>query len=72
MRITERLKGTQEIKTLQTELKTVQIDKQARQAQLEPLWEKVTQIIVELEEEKTRMEKEHSESAALLQEQITT
>jgi hypothetical protein len=72
MSITECLKGTQEMKTLQTELKTAQINKQARQAQLEPLQEQATQIIVELEEEKTRMVQAHSESATLLQEQITT
>jgi DNA repair exonuclease SbcCD ATPase subunit len=62
MSITERLKGTQEMKTLQTELKTAQNNKQARQAQLEPLQEKATQIIVELEEEKTRMAQDHAES----------
>jgi len=35
----EHLKGTQEIKTLQTELKTTQTNKQERQSQLEPLQE---------------------------------
>jgi hypothetical protein len=40
MSIIERLKGAQEMKTLQTGLKTVQNNKQARQAQLEPLKEK--------------------------------
>jgi hypothetical protein len=53
MSITERLKGTQEMKTLQTELKTMQTQKQERQAELEPLQEKATQMIVQLEEEKT-------------------
>jgi hypothetical protein len=37
------LKGTQEMKTLQTELKTMQTNKQERQTQLEPLQEQETQ-----------------------------
>jgi hypothetical protein len=53
MSITERLKGTQEMKTLQTELKTMQTQKQERQVELEPLQEQATQMIVQLEEEKT-------------------
>jgi peptidoglycan hydrolase CwlO-like protein len=72
MSITERLKGTQEMKNLQMELKTAQTNKQARQAQLEPLQEKATQIIAELEVEKTRMEQAHTESTELLNEHITT
>jgi uncharacterized membrane-anchored protein YhcB (DUF1043 family) len=67
MSITERLKGTQEMKTLQTELKTMQTNKQERQAQLEPLQEQATQMIVQLEEEKTSMAQAHSEGATLLQ-----
>jgi hypothetical protein len=43
------------MKTLQTKLNVAQNNKQDRQAQLEPLQEKETQIILELEEEKTRM-----------------
>jgi hypothetical protein len=39
---------------------------------LEPLQEKETYIILELEEEKTRMAQEHTESATLFQEHITT
>jgi hypothetical protein len=35
----ECLKGTQEMKTLQTELKTIHTKKQERQAELEPLQE---------------------------------
>jgi hypothetical protein len=62
----------QEMKTLQTELKTAQINKQERQSQLEPLQEKETQIIVELEEEKTRMAQVHAESTESLKEHITT
>jgi hypothetical protein len=39
MIITEKLKGTQEMNTLQIELKTAHNNKQAMQAQLEPLQE---------------------------------
>jgi hypothetical protein len=63
MSITERVKGAQEMKTLQEELKTAQNNKQARLAQLEPLQEKATQIIVKLEKEKMRMAQDHVESA---------
>jgi hypothetical protein len=61
MSITERLKGTQEMKTLQTELKTMQTNKQERQTQLEPLQEQATQMIVQLEEEKMSMAHAQSE-----------
>ena len=72
MSIIERLKGTQEMKTLQTELKIVTINKRARHAHLEPLREQATHIIAEMEEEKTRMVQAHLDNTSLLQEQITT
>jgi hypothetical protein len=53
MRITECLKGTQEMKTLQIELKATQMHKQERQAELEPLQEQESQMMAQLEEEKT-------------------
>jgi hypothetical protein len=43
------------MKTLQTELKTMQTKKQERQVELEPLQEQATQMIVQLEEEKKSM-----------------
>jgi hypothetical protein len=55
MSITECLKGTQDMKKLQTELKTTQTKKQERQDELEPLQEQATQMIVQLEEEKKSM-----------------
>jgi hypothetical protein len=58
MIITEKLEGTQESKTLQTELKTVQTRKQERQAELEPLQEQVAQMILQLEEKKKSMAQE--------------
>jgi predicted nucleic acid-binding Zn-ribbon protein len=70
MIIIECFKGTQEMNTLQIELKTMQINRQARNSQFEPLQEQETQIITELEEENTRMVQTHIESATLLQEYI--
>jgi DNA repair exonuclease SbcCD ATPase subunit len=72
MSITERLKGTQDMKKLQTELKTVQTKKQERQAELEPLQEQATQMIAQLEEEKKSMAQAQTEGATLMQEEITT
>jgi hypothetical protein len=72
MTIIECLKGMQDMKTLQIDLKTAQINKQERQAQLEPLQKQATQIIAKLEEEKIRMVQEHSECTTLLQEYTTT
>jgi hypothetical protein len=39
MTIPDRLKSAQEMKNLQEELKSIQVDKQSRKAQLEPLQE---------------------------------
>jgi hypothetical protein len=69
MRIMERLKGTQEMKTMQTELKRTQINKRERQTQLEPLQEQATHMIVQLEEEKMNMAQAYSEGTTLLQEE---
>jgi hypothetical protein len=72
MSITKRLKGTQKMKTLQTNLKTMQTNKQERQTQLEPLQEQATQMISQLEEEKMSMAQAQSEGTTLLQEEIIT
>jgi hypothetical protein len=72
MSITEHMKGTQDMKKLQSELKTAQTKKQARQAELEPLQEKATQMITQLEEEKKNMAQAQTEGATLIQEEITT
>jgi hypothetical protein len=72
MSIAKRLKGTQEMKTLEIELKTTQKNKKERQAQLEPLQEQASRMIAQLEEEKTCMAYVQSEGAALIQEEIST
>jgi hypothetical protein len=71
MSIIERVKGKQDMKTLQVELKTTQNKKQARKAQLEPLQEKVAQIIVKMEKEKKIMAWDHADSVESPKEHIT-
>jgi peptidoglycan hydrolase CwlO-like protein len=49
MTIPDILKSAQEMKNLQAELKSIQEDKQSRQAQLEPLQEGVEQMLTEID-----------------------
>jgi hypothetical protein len=49
MTIPDRLKSAQEMKNLQAELKSIQVDKQSRQAQLEPLQEGAEQMLTEID-----------------------
>jgi hypothetical protein len=72
MGITEHLKGTQEMKRLQAELKTTQAHKQERQAQMEPLQEKATEMITQLEAEKKNMAQTQVECTTMVQEEVTT
>jgi hypothetical protein len=53
--IPERVKGTQEIKKMQEELITVQMQKQERQAQIEPLQEWVAEVLTQAEGDKTQI-----------------
>jgi hypothetical protein len=53
------MKGTQDMKKLQSELKFAHTKKKARQAELEPIQEKATQMILQLEEEKKNMTQAH-------------
>jgi hypothetical protein len=72
MAILDRMKSAQEMKNLQAELKSIQMEKQLRQAQLEPLQEGEEMMITELEATKGRIEKLHLESVEVLKEHITT
>jgi hypothetical protein len=56
MAISLRLKGAQELKNLQEEVKIAHEEKQSQQAQLEPLQEQAEQMIITLEAEKVIME----------------
>jgi chromosome segregation ATPase len=71
MSITERLKGNQDMKKLQADLNATQRQKHERQEEVEPLQEKVVQLIVQLEEEKRNMEQAQTEGTTLIQEEIT-
>jgi hypothetical protein len=71
MAILDRMKSAQEMKNLQAELKSIQMEKQLRQAQLEPLQEGAEMMITELEATKGRIEKLHLESVEVLKEHIT-
>jgi septal ring factor EnvC (AmiA/AmiB activator) len=64
MSIIERLKGNQDLKKLQADLKSMQKKKQERQVEIEPLQEKVAQIIMQLEEEKKNMAQAQMECAS--------
>jgi len=59
------------MKNMQAELKEIQGERQTRHAHLEPLQEQVENMLVELEIEKGRLEHVHSESIAVLKENIT-
>ena len=56
MVITDHLKGTQDMKRLWFDLRTTQVHKQERQAHMEPLQEKETEMITQMETEKNNME----------------
>jgi cell shape-determining protein MreC len=72
MSITDRFKGTQEMKTPQTNLKTTQTMKQERQVELEPLEEQAAHMISQLEEEKKIMAHAQTDTATLMQEEIAS
>ena len=54
MSIMECVKGTQEMKKLQAELTTAQTQKQERQAQIEPLQERIAVVLEQAEESRTQ------------------
>jgi hypothetical protein len=70
MSITKRMKGTQDMKKLLSELKTTHTKKQQRQAELEPHQEKAAQMIMHFEEEKKNMTQAQMECTTLIQEDI--
>jgi hypothetical protein len=53
--IPERVKGTKEMKKIQVELITTQTHKQERQAQIEPLQERVAEVLAQAEVARTYM-----------------
>jgi hypothetical protein len=72
MDISLRMKATEELKNLQAEVKTVQEQKQARQAQLEPFQQQAEGMIDELQTEKGKWEHVLIERREVIREHITT
>jgi predicted nucleic acid-binding Zn-ribbon protein len=70
MSIMERVKGAQDMKKLQAELTTAQMQKKERQAQMEPLQERVAEVIAQAEEAKTYMAQTQAECAGLISDEI--
>jgi hypothetical protein len=71
MKILNMLKHAQEMNNLQEKLKTIQVDKHSRQAQLEPLQEGAEQMLIEIDITKGHIEQFVLESGELLKEHIT-
>jgi ribosomal protein S2 len=63
MKITERLKGVQDMKKLQAELIVVQTKKKDRQAQMEPLQELVAEVFAQAGEANKNMEQTEAQCA---------
>jgi hypothetical protein len=72
MKITEHLKGVQDMKKLQAELVVAQTQKKDRQAQMEPLQELAVEVIAQEEEEKKNMAQTQAECTEMIREEITT
>jgi hypothetical protein len=68
--ITERIKGTQDMKRLQAELITAQTQKQERQAQMEPLQERVAEVLAQAEEAKAHIAQTQAECVELISDEI--
>jgi predicted nucleic acid-binding Zn-ribbon protein len=70
MSITEHIKGAQDMKKLQAELTTAQTQKKEHQAQMEPLQERVAEVIAQEEEAKTYMAQTQAECTGLISDEI--
>jgi chromosome segregation ATPase len=68
--IPERVKGTQELKKMQAELITAQTQKQERQAQIEPLQERVAEVLAQAEADRTQMAQTQAECTGLLSDEV--
>jgi hypothetical protein len=70
MKITEHLKGVQDMKNFQVELIVMQTQKKDRQAQMEPLQELAVEVIAQEEEAKKNMAQTQAECAKMINEEI--
>jgi chromosome segregation ATPase len=68
--ITECVKGMQDMKRLQAELITAQTQKQERQAQMEPLQERVAEVLAQAEEAKTQIAQTQEECMELVSDEV--
>jgi hypothetical protein len=68
--IPERVKGMQEMKKMQAELITAQTQKHERQAQIEPLQERVAEVLAQAEGDKTQIAQTQAECAGLLSDEV--
>jgi hypothetical protein len=68
--IPECVKGMQELKKMQAELITAQTQKQERQAQIEPLQERVAEVLAQAEAARTQMAQTQAECAGLLSDEV--
>jgi predicted nucleic acid-binding Zn-ribbon protein len=68
--IPERIKGMQEMKKMQAELITAQTQKQERQAQIEPLQERVAEVLAQAEGARTQIAQTQEECAGLLSDEV--
>jgi hypothetical protein len=66
MKITEHLKGVQDMKKLQAELIVAQTQKKDRQAQMEPLQELAAEVIAQAEEAKKNMAQTQAECTEMI------
>jgi peptidoglycan hydrolase CwlO-like protein len=60
----------QELKKMQAELITAQTQKQERQAQIEPLQERVAEVLAQAEAARTQMAQTQAECAGLLSDEV--
>ena len=72
MTIPNKLKTTQEMKNLQSQLKSIQVDKQLRQAQLESLQEGEEYMLTEIDVTEGQIEQVSLKSGEQFKEHITS
>ena len=71
MSITERVKGTQDMKKLQEQLIILQTQKKERQAQMELLQKQAAEVIAQVEDSKKNMAQNQTECAGMINDEIT-
>jgi uncharacterized coiled-coil DUF342 family protein len=70
MSIMECVKGAQDMKKMQAELIAMQTQKKERQAQMEPLQERATEVIAQVEDAKKNMAQTQAECTEMINDEI--